>query len=314
MLKSARKKDKKVRDPEGRMPLVEHLRELRNRLVKSLLAIVPIMIVMLFFAKDISTFVSDPVPRCVSLEQAQREPGKCAYLVQPGLTSAFATYIKVAIMASLIVAAPVWLYQLWAFIAPGLHKKEKKYALTTVAVGTPLFALGALLAYWLLPKALLILLSFSIEGSVNQITLDDMVTMNIKLTLAFGLAFQLPVLLALLNVGGVLSGRRMLGWWRGMVMGIAVFSAMVTPTDPLSMFVLAVPMTGLYFAAVAFSILNDRRRASRRDPELADDEASELDLTPSALEPAEGVAPQLPHQSTGDTAQDRRPHGYDDVT
>ncbi|CAL9370712.1 twin-arginine translocase subunit TatC [Streptomyces sp. enrichment culture] len=314
MLKSARKKPK---DPEGRMPLVEHLRELRDRLVKSLLAFIPLMIVALFFSKDIATFLSAPVPRCVSeLEAAARE-GRCAVLSQIGITSAFTTVVKVGIMAGLVGSAPVWLYQLWAFIAPGLHKNEKKYAVSTVVIGTPLFFAGAYLAYWILPHAVPLLLSFSLDDSVNYITVDDMIGMTVKLVLAFGIAFQLPLLLVLLNLGGVVSGKKMLGWWRGMVMGIAIFSAVVTPTDPLSMIALQVPLTTLYFSAVGFALLNDRRRRRDEGPELADDEASPLDLRPEPITPVEPVAaPALPEQASGpdDTAPARRVNGYDDIT
>ncbi|MGW0825895.1 twin-arginine translocase subunit TatC [Streptomyces sp. NPDC002845] len=310
MLKSARNKPK---DPEGRMPLVEHLRELRNRLVKALFAIVPLTVLALFFAKDIAEFISAPVPTCLETEAAAQE-GRCAVLSQMGLTSPFTTYMKVSLVAALIAAAPVWLYQLWAFVAPGLHRNEKKYALTVVSIGTPLFLLGAYLAHWILPFAVRTLLGFSIAGSVNYITVDDMIDISVKLTVAFGLAFQLPIVLSLLNVGGVVSGRRMLGWWRPMVMIIAVFAALVTPTDPVSMIALAVPMTALYFGAVAFSLINDRRRARARGPELSDDEASDLDLTPEAIGEVETVSAgraALPQQADSDHD---RINGYDDVT
>ncbi|MQS01423.1 twin-arginine translocase subunit TatC, partial [Streptomyces alkaliterrae] len=281
MLKSARKKPK---DPEGRMPLVEHLRELRNRLVKALLAIVPLMIVALFFAKDIIAFISEPVPQCADQAEAAAQGGRCAVLSHMGITSPFTTFVKVSLITALVGAAPVWLYQLWAFLAPGLHAREKKYALSAVAFGTPLFLTGAYLAYWVLPHAVPILLSFSIDGSTNIVTVDDMIDISVKLVLAFGFAFQLPLVLVLLNLGGVLSGKRMLGWWRGMVMGIAIFAAMVTPTDPVSMLALAVPITALYFGATGFSLLNDRRRDKQNpDARLSDDEASDLDLTPAPV-------------------------------
>ncbi|UGY90482.1 twin-arginine translocase subunit TatC [Streptomyces gobiensis] len=314
MLKSARKKP---RDPEGRMPLVEHLRELRNRLVKALLAIVPIMIVALFFAKDIAAFITAPVPVCPSEAKAAEffaETGKrCAILKQDGLTSPFTTFVKISLMAALVASAPVWLYQLWAFLAPGLHRHEKKYALSAVALGTPLFLTGAYLAYWVLPLAIPVLLSFSIDGSTNFISVDDMVGISVKMVLAFGLAFQLPLVLMLLNAGGVLSGKRMLGWWRGMVLSIAIFSAMVTPTDPLSMIVLAVPITVLYFGATGFSLLNDRRRLNK-DPDagLSDDEASDIDLTPEPV----STSRMLPEQADGSPDDDGRTrrNGYDDAT
>lgn len=296
------------------MPLVEHLRELRNRMVKALLAIVPLTILALFFAKDIIEFISGPVPKCESeLEQAAQE-GRCAVLSQMGLTSPFTTFVKVSLIAALVAAAPIWLYQMWAFLAPGLHKKEKRYALSTVAFGTPLFLTGAYLAYWVLPFAVPILLGFSIDDSTNYITVDDMIDISVKLTLAFGLAFQLPLVLTLLNLGGVLSGQRMFGWWRGMVMGIAVFSAMVTPTDPLSMLALAVPITALYFGAVAFALFNDRRKQSR-DPDaaLSDDEASDIDLTPSSIG-SNGTTPGDSGDSGGSHGPRPGHEGYDDAT
>lgn len=297
------------------MPLVEHLRELRNRIVKSLLAIVPLTVLALFFAKDIIEFISAPVPQCGSeLEAAARE-GRCAVLSQVGLTSPFTTFIKVALITALIGAAPIWLYQMWAFLAPGLHKKEKKYALSTVAFGTPLFLTGAYLAYWVLPLAVPVLLSFSIDGSTNYITTDDMIDISVKLTLAFGLAFQLPLILILLNVSGVLSGKRMLGWWRGMVMGISVFAAMVTPTDPLSMLVLAVPIITLYFGATGFALLNDRRRRTADpDSSLSDDEASDLDLTPSSIGPVSSDPAPVEGDDGRHGHGGARPGGYDDAT
>lgn len=296
------------------MPLVEHLRELRNRMVKALLAIVPLMIVALFFAKDIIEFITDPVPQCASELEAAAQEGRCAVLSQVGLTSPFTTFIKVSLIAGLIGAAPIWLYQMWAFLAPGLHNREKKYALSTVGFGTPLFLIGAYLAYWVLPHAVPVLLSFSIDGSTNYITADDMIDISVKLTLAFGLAFQLPLILTLLNLGGVLSGKRMLRWWRGMVMGISVFAALVTPTDPLSMIVLAVPIIALYFGATGFALLNDRRK-NKADPDssLSDDEASDIDLTPStvgssgSLDDVEGDDGR--HGNGG-----RRTGGFDDAT
>lgn len=291
------------------MPLVEHLRELRNRMVKALLAIVPLTVVALFFAKDIIEFISDPVPMCQSEFEPAAQEGRCAVLSQMGLTSPFTTFIKVSLIAALVGAAPIWLYQMWAFLAPGLHKKEKKYAVSTVAFGTPLFLTGAYLAYWVLPHAVPLLLSFSIDDSTNYISADDMINISVKLTLAFGLAFQLPLVLILLNVGGVVSGQRMLGWWRGMVMGIAGFSALVTPTDPLSMLVLAVPITALYFGATVIAILNDRRKRARDpDAELDDDEASDIDLTPSS------VGPSTDTDAGSSNGSSPGRNGYDDAT
>ncbi|GAA2047552.1 twin-arginine translocase subunit TatC [Streptomyces cheonanensis] len=287
MPKAARKKAK---DPEGRMPLTEHLRELRNRLAISVLAVVVITIVALFFAKSIMNFITEPLPQCIELEDADPAGNRCATLTQAGLTSPFATYIKVSLMVGFVLASPVWLYQAWGFMAPGLHKNEKKYTRAVVAVGVPLFLFGAYFAYWLLPRAIPVLLSFSADGAENLVSVDDILDITVRMAVAFGFAFELPLVLVMLNFGGVVSGKRMLGWWRGMVVGIAIFAAAITPTDMMSMIALQVPVTGLYFLATGIALLNDYRRR-RNDPEaqLGDDEASDLDLTPSSIDGPEDI-------------------------
>ncbi|MCX4992099.1 MULTISPECIES: twin-arginine translocase subunit TatC [unclassified Streptomyces] len=316
MLKSARKKDEK--DPEGRMPLAEHLRELRNRLVKSVLAIIIGMIISAFFYKNIMEFFTNPILDAVGCkyrfaELAQNPDNKqCARIVQNGLLSPFTLALTVSMSTGVVLAAPVWLYQLWAFVAPGLHGNEKKYALGFVAAGFPLFVTGAYFAYWTLPKMASVMLEFSIIGSDNQLPLDDLLQLIMRMILVFGLSFELPLLLVMLNFGGVLSGRRMAGWWRAMVMGITLFAAIATPsTDPISMLALAGPIWFLYFVGTGVALLNDRRRARRAAAGPADDEASELDLTPEDIGETESVSARgaLPEQASSD-----RVNGYDDVT
>lgn len=313
MLKSARKKE---RDPEGRMPLVDHLRELRNRLVKSVLAIIVGMIVAAFFYKDIVEFFTNPILDSVGCEYsftelARTDQQQCARIVQNGLLSPFTLALTVSMASGIALASPVWLYQLWAFVAPGLHRDEKKYTLAFVAAGFPLFATGAYFAYWTLPKMASVMLEFSIIGSDNQLPLNDLLQLIMRMIVVFGLSFELPLLLVMLNFGGVISGRRMLGWWRGMVLGITVFAAIATPsTDPISMLALAGPIWLMYFAATGIALLNDRRRARRDAAGPSEDEASELDLTPEDIGEAESVtAGRLPEQSSRD-----RVNGYDDAT
>ncbi|MET9685354.1 twin-arginine translocase subunit TatC [Streptomyces coeruleorubidus] len=317
MLKSARKQEK---DPEGRMPLAEHLRELRNRLVKSLLAIVVTTIVAAFFYKDIIQFFTDPILDAVGCQYSFAELAKgteetqCARIVQNGLLSPFTLALTVALSSGVALAAPVWLFQLWAFVAPGLHRHEKKYSLAFVAAGFPLFLMGGFFAYWSLPKMASVMLEFSIIGSDNQLPLDDLLQLVMRMIIVFGLSFELPLLLVMLNFGGVLSGKKMAGWWRGMIMGITLFAAIATPsTDPISMLALAGPIWVLYFGASAIALANDRRRARREAAGPADDEASELDLTPEEIGEVEAVttAPALPKQA--DTTRERV-NGYDDVT
>jgi sec-independent protein translocase protein TatC len=294
------------------MPLAEHLRELRNRLAIAVLAIVVVTVVAMFFAKDIIEILADPLPRCgEELTGDEVTEEKCARLTYDGLTSPFTTFIKVSLLAGLVIASPIWLYQLWAFIAPGLHRNEKKYTRAVVAVGAPLFMVGVYFAYWLLPRAIPVLLSFTAADAENLVQVGNIMDLMVRMAVAFGFAFELPLVLILLNFGGVVSGKRMFGWWRGMSMGIALFAAAVTPTDPMSMIALAVPVTGLYFLATGISLLNDIRRR-RKNPEagLGDDEASDLDLTPEAVDAPGHIGP--PRSAEPDDP--RRTNGYDDVT
>jgi sec-independent protein translocase protein TatC len=215
-------------------------------------------------------------------------------------------------MAGVVLASPVWLYQLWAFVAPGLHRHERKYAYAFVGTGVPLFVGGAYFAYRVLPTTAKVLIGFTPDGVNNLLPLDDLLDLVTRMVLVFGLSFELPLLLIMLNLTGVLTGRRMLGWWRGMIMAITVFAAIATPsTDPLTMLALAGPIWVLYFGAVVFSLLNDRRKRLREAEGPGDDEASDLDLTPEDIGEVETVSASraLPEQATTD-----RVNGYDDVT
>ncbi|MFJ8635416.1 twin-arginine translocase subunit TatC [Streptomyces sp. NPDC093568] len=317
MLKSARKEEK---DPEGRMPLAEHLRELRNRLAKALLAIVIVTVVAAFFYNDIINFLTKPILDSIGCDQtfeqlanSSETSEKCARITINGLLAPFTLALQVSLTAGIVLASPVWLYQLWAFIAPGLHKHEKKYAYAFVFTGAPLFIGGAYFAYSVLPTTAKVLIDFTPSGSIdNLLPLDDLLQLVTRMVIVFGLSFELPLLLVMLNLTGMITGRRMLGWWRAMIMGITVFAAVATPsTDPLSMLALAGPIWVLYFVATAFSLINDMRRSRREAEGPDDDEASDLDLTPEDIGDVETVsaARALPEQATRD-----RVNGYDDVT
>ncbi|MDT0467689.1 twin-arginine translocase subunit TatC [Streptomyces gibsoniae] len=317
MLKPARKKE---RDAEGRMPLADHLRELRNRLAKGVLAIVVVTIVAAFFYQHIINFITKPLLDSVGCTQSfgqlatAKHDAHCAHLTVSGLLTPFTLALKASLTAGVVLASPVWLYQLWAFVAPGLHRHERKYAYAFVGFGFPLFLSGGFLAYRVLPKTAKVFIELTPPGAENLLPLDNMLDLVTRMVVVFGLAFEMPLLLAMLNLTGILSGRRMLGWWRGMVVGIAAFAAVATPgADPISMLALAAPIWVLYFVAVAFSLLNDRRRARRDDQGLSDDEASELDLTPEEIGAVEPVpaARALPES---DGPDHDRVNGYDDVT
>ncbi len=301
------------------MPLAEHLRELRNRLAKAVLAIVVVTVVAAFFYQEIINVLTEPILKSVGCDKSFGELAKasagsepCAQITINGLLGPFTLALKVSLTAGVVLASPVWLYQLWAFVAPGLHRNEKKYAYAFVATGAPLFLVGAYFAYAVLPTSAKVLIEFTPSDVDNLLPLDDLLDLVTRMVLVFGLSFELPLLLVMLNLTGVLSGKRMLGWWRGMIMGITVFAAVATPsTDPLTMLMLAGPIWVLYFGAVTIALLNDRRKSRREALEPDDDEASDLDLTPEDIGEIEPVttARALPEQATKD-----RVNGYDDVT
>jgi len=299
LLKPARRKEK---DPEGRMPLVDHLRELRNRLAKGMLAITVVSIVAAFYSQQLMEFLSDPVPRCTK-GLGEATGGSCAVVAYTDLLSPFTTTVKVSVMAGVVLSSPIWLYQLWAFIAPGLHKHERKYTYAFVGAAVPLFLAGAALAYTILPISMRVLLGITPDGSANILPMDKILDFVVRMVLIFGGAFELPLILVMLNFTGMVSGRRMAGWWRGVVMGVFIFGAVATPTtDPFGMIALAGPIVVLYFIAVGVAILNDKRRNRRNpDADLDDDEASDLDLTPEPIGEVETVSASkaLPEQASG---------------
>ncbi|WP_406003750.1 twin-arginine translocase subunit TatC [Streptomyces sp. NBC_00829] len=296
------------------MPLVEHLRELRNRLAKGLLAVTAVTIVALVYSEQLMQFLTKSVPKCPP--GVTSDGGNCAIVSFNTLIAPFSTTIQLSLTTGLVVASPVWLYQLWAFVAPGLHKNEKRYTYAFVAAAVPLFTAGAYLAYLILPVSVKVLISLTPNGSANILSLGDVLDFTLRMVLVFGLAFELPLVLVMLNLTGVLSGRRMARWWRGVIMGVFVFGAVITPTtDPIGMLALAGPISILYFMAVGFSLLNDkRRRRNNPDAELDDDEASDVDLTPESVSDVEPVLASRSVPEQADGSRSERLNGYDDVT
>jgi sec-independent protein translocase protein TatC len=244
----------------------------------------------------------------------------CADVAVIGVTQPFSLTLKVCLTAGLVASVPVWLYQLWAFVSPGLHKHERRYSLGFLAAGTPLFLAGVTCAYLLMPTTIEVLGSFTPIGAKQILPVDGYLNIATRMLLVFGMAFEFPLLLVMLNFGGVLTGKRMLGWWRGMVMGITIFAAVATPSaDPISMLALAAPIWLLYFLAVGVSLLNDRRRR-RRNPDagLSDEEASHLDLSVDAIDGAESVAASAPELASAAPVASvpaaRAEHVDDDIT
>jgi len=264
---------RRKRNPDGRMSLGDHLRELRRRFIIAAAAVLVGSVLGWVEYNWLFTQIMAPLRRLAA------ERGGLVNINFGGITQPFTVQLQVAMFVGVIVASPVWLFQVWGFIVPGLTKREKRTAMAFVAAAVPLFLAGCFLATKVVPKAVEVLLGFTPEGAANLPDAALYLTFVTRFILAFGLAFLLPVFLVGLNVAHVLPGRIMLKGWRVAVILIFVFAAMMTPTpDAWTMLVLALPMIGFFYAAVGVSMLLDKRRA-RREPEWAkvpDDEASPL--------------------------------------
>lgn len=274
------------RAAEGSMTLMEHFLELRSRLFKATLAITAGLVVG--FLLSLRVWEVLQAPYCDLQAQAGRE---CGWnLLAP--TDDFMLRLRIALWVGIVVAAPIWLYQLWAFVAPGLHRRERRWAYGFGALAIPLFAAGAALAFAVVGHALEFLADTGVTQTINQLEPTRYFSFISTLVLVFGLAFQFPVLLLLLNFSGLVSAARMLRAWRVVIFICFAFSAVFTPDPgPFGMVLLAACLSVLYFAAVGVAFLNDRRRA-RRDRQLygdlADDEISPLD---HEVEPVDGPEP-----------------------
>ncbi|GLC62514.1 hypothetical protein PLESTB_001908000 [Pleodorina starrii] len=234
-------------NPQAQMALAEHLRELRNRLIKSAVATVVGMVGGFFLYIPFMAYITEPLQRLASAEGSE----------------ASINY-SVSLVLGLVLASPVWLYQLWAFVTPALHRTERRYAVGFLAAAVPLFLSGIAVAVLTLPTAVYALTAFTPAGGTNFISADVYLRFFLQLILTFGVAFVLPVFLVGLNMLGVLSGRTVLKSWRIVVVLVMVVSAMAAPgPDPMTMFYLAVPLLTLFFVAVGLCLLLDRRRARR---------------------------------------------------
>lgn len=232
------------------MSVVEHLEELRHRLIIALVAIAVGSIVGWFLYPYFVDLIRVPFCDYVTTHPEVRPPAGCD-LVFAGPVDAFLVKMKTVVFLGLAVALPVVLWQLWAFVNPGLTDRERKWAIPFVASATILFFLGAAFAYWTLPRALDFLLGFAGEGVVPLITFDRYVGFVTLVTLAFGLAFLFPIVLVFLELVGVLSSRRLRSWRRWAILAIAVFAAVITPSqDPYTMLMMMVPMYVFYEAAI----------------------------------------------------------------
>jgi sec-independent protein translocase protein TatC len=255
----------------GRMALADHFRELRARLMRSLLVFLVLLVIAFFFYDRLLDLIMSPYndARVALGEKVTTRP------VISGATGPFMLNLKLCAVAALVGSAPYWLYQIWAFILPGLHAKEKRWTRVFVAVAGPLFLLGVAIGYYVLPKGLEVLIGFTPSGVENLVEFGDYFTFLTRMLLVFGIAFEIPLFVILLNLAGVISGRS-LGQHRAwIIVGTFVFAAVATPsTDPISMLFLAVPMTLLFVLSEVIARLIDHRRGRAAEAGALDDDTA----------------------------------------
>jgi len=265
--------------PDGRMALSDHFRELRARLIRSALVLVVLFFVAIFFYDQLLELVQHPYNQA---QEQLRASGTRTEAVVNNATGGLLLQMKLCGVVALIAASPYWLYQIWAFVLPGLHPNEKKYTRMFAAVAGPLFIGGVALGYYVLPTGLHVLISFTPKGVTNLIDFTNYFSFLIRMLLIFGIAMEIPLFVLLLNLAGIVSGQQIGKARAWIIIGTMVFAAVATPsTDPFSMLMLAVPMLILFALSEILARILDRvrgRGAHRPDAtdQWADDQVSPL--------------------------------------
>jgi sec-independent protein translocase protein TatC len=268
----------------GRMALSDHLRELRARILRSVLVMLVVLVAAFFFYDQMLALVMHPY------NDAREQLGKdtLSTPVILGVTGPLIFQLKLCGLAALVLSSPYWLYQIWAFVVPGLHPHEIRWTKTFVSIAGPLFIAGVAVGYYVLPKGLQVLIQFTPHNVQNLVEFGEYFSFFTRMLLVFGVAFEIPLFVLLLNLAGILPARALADHRPWIILGVFVFAAVATPsTDPFSMCMLAIPMTLLFFASELIARVVERRRRSR-DPltGLADDEQSALDDTIEPLGPS----------------------------
>ena len=246
------------------MPLLDHFRELRYRLIVSLLAIVVTTSVAFVFYRPLVQVVMWPY-QLASRAIVAKNPGAQLQVVNTGVVAPFLLNLRVSMVAGLIAACPIWLYEIWAFIVPGLLAREKKLALRFVGASVPLVLTGAALGYWVLPKGITMMLNFTPSGMgiTNLLDMNAFLALELRLVLLFGVCFLLPVFLVLLNLIHLVSSAQLAAARKWAIFGFFVLGAFANPSgDPVSMMALALPMAVMYVISELICRANEKRRGS----------------------------------------------------
>ncbi|GAT73120.1 twin-arginine translocase subunit TatC [Microbacterium hydrocarbonoxydans] len=241
------------------MSLGAHLVELRKRLMLAALALLVGMVVAFIVADPVIHFITEPI-RIIT----EKRGDDFSALNFESVTSAFDLRMRIAFSIGLFISAPVWLWQIWAFIMPGLTRKEVRYTIGFVAAAVPLFFAGCYLGMVIMPHVIELMWGFTPEGGTNFYKAQEYYDFVFKLMIVIGVSFVLPVFLVALNIAGIMSGRAILKGWRIAVLIATVFAALATPAaDVVSMLMLAGILIVLFFAAAGLSLLFDRRKRKK---------------------------------------------------
>ena len=245
----------------GQMALIDHFRELRARILRVGVVVLAAFVLAFVFYSDLFLLLIHPYNEA---RQILERDSKSSMPVINGVAGAISLQFKLCGLSAVIVTSPYWLYQIWAFVVPGLHPTEKRWTRLFAAVAGPMFILGVSVGYWVLPKGLEALISFTPQHVQSLVDISSYLTFVVKMLLAFGIAFEIPLFVVMLNLAGVISGAALAKQRPWIVVASFTFAAFASPSpDPLSMLLLALPLTALFLISEVVARTVDRRRARR---------------------------------------------------